>query len=289
MSKKRIKKMLTNHTSFIPKPQRYKLLRYLIRIPDPPDDITFQTAESSRDRDAAFALLYDVYRKKNLTAPCPSKKRITIYHSLASTVILVAKQHDDVVATVSVIKDDRFGMPSQDLVDPDPFRIPGKCLAEVSSLALRGDLHGQCPAVMFYLSKYLFKFSREHFGVDRFIISFHPGQLALYEGVFLFKPLHARTFEQYEFANNAPAVCATSNLETVESRFRKVYGNAAPRRNLYHFFFKAFTAKEAACMRFPDPAPPVQHPPVPAPFFPNRTRPGMRPYHRQAVSSTPKQ
>ncbi len=251
MSKKLIKIFLAGHLSFIPKSQRYRLLRYIMKIPGPPEGISFEIARSPEDLDAAFSLLYDAYRRAELTPSARSKRRITIYHSLATTSILVAKLNNKVIATVSIIKDGELGIPAQDLVDLNLFRVPGKCMAEVSSLALRNDLQGRSPGVMFYLSKYLFKFSREYLGIDRFIITFHPKQLALYEGVFLFKPLHLRTFKSYGFANNAPAVCATNNLETVERRFRQVYGNAPKQRNLQQFFFTTFSTKEKSCMQFP--------------------------------------
>lgn len=257
MSKKRVKAFLTSHFSFIPKSQRYRLLRYTMKIPDPPDGVTFEIARTPEDLDAAFSLLYDTFRRANLTPSARSKRRITIYHSLATTTILVAKLNSDVIATVSIIKDGELGIPAQELVDLKRFRIPGKCMAEVSSLALRNDLQGRSTGVMFYLSKYLFKFSRDCLGVDRFIITFNPKQLALYEGLLLFKPLHINTFDNYEFANNAPAVCATLDLETAGHRYRLIYGNAPKQRNLHQFFFRTFRTRKKACMQFPgQPSPP---------------------------------
>ncbi len=250
MSKKRIKALLTSHLSFIPKSQRYKLLRYMMKIPGPPDGVTFEIARTPEDLDAAFSLLYDAYRREKLTPSARSRRRITIYHSLATTSILVAKLNSEVIATVSIIKDAELGVPAQDLVDLNRFRVPGKCMAEVSSLALRDDLQGRSTGVMFYLSKYLFKFSREYLGVDRFIITFHPKQLVLYEGLLLFKPLHINTFKNYGFANNAPAVCATLNLETAKHRCQHIYGNSPEQRNLHKFLFRTFSTQEKACMQF---------------------------------------
>ena len=251
MSTKRIKKMLVSPLAVIPRHHRYKVFRCLMKIPDPPDGVRFEPARTPEDSDAAFALLYEAYRKENLTPASSSKRRITVYHSLATTSLLVAKLNNEVIATVSIIKDAGLGVPAQDIADLSRFRIPGKCMAEVSSLALKKDLRGQSSGVMFYLSKYLFKYSREHLGIDRFIITFHPRQLPLYEGLFLFKTSCVNTVKNYGFANNAPALCATLNFETAEHRFRKVYGKAPENRNLFQFFFRTFSTREKACMRFP--------------------------------------
>jgi len=236
---------------FAPKSLGYPLFRRMMKIPDLPDNLSFGIARTKADLDAAFSLLYDAYLKENITAPMPSKRRITLFHCLPSTTTLVAKRNKEVIATISIIRDGIFGIPAQDLVDLTRFRVPGKRMAEVSSLAMRNDLQGQSSGVMFYLTKYLIKYSRECFGVDRFIIAVHPKRIPLYEGIFLFVPLHKRQIKGYGFANNAPAIIATQNLETAEARFKQIYGATPLHRNLYEFLFRTFSTREKACMEFP--------------------------------------
>ncbi|MBU0969557.1 MAG: hypothetical protein KKC20_02865 [Proteobacteria bacterium] len=253
MSKAIVKKVFTPCLKFAPKSLGYPLFRRMMKLPALPDNLTFGIARTREDLDAAFSLLYDAYLKENITAPLPSRRRITLFHCLPSTTTLVAKRNKEVIATISIIRDGIFGIPAQDIVDLTRFRVPGKRMAEVSSLAMRHDLQGHSSCVMFYLTKYLIKYSRECFGVDRFIIAVHPKRMPLYEGIFLFVPLHKRQINGYEFANNAPAMIATQNLETAEARFRRVYGAAPLHRNLYEFLFRAFSTREKACMEFPNP------------------------------------
>lgn len=252
MSKNSLKKQIAGVLRVLPKKMRYRLLRRMISLPDFPEDLSFEIARTREDLDAAFAILYDSYLKEGITPPVPSERRVTAYHSLPSTTTLVAKREGEVVATVTIIRDGTFGMPAEDLIDLSMFRKPGKRMAEVSSLAIRSDLQGRSPDVMFYLSKYLFLYSKEYFGIDRFIIAVHPKRIPLFEGLFLFEPLHKKVINGYRFANNAPAVNATNNLETVEERFQRVYDGKPDQRNLYQFIFKTFTEREKASMEFPE-------------------------------------
>lgn len=149
MSKTILKKNFPRCMKFAPKSLGYPLFRRMMKIPDLPDNLSFGIARTKADLDAAFSLLYDAYLKENITAPMPSKRRITLFHCLPSTTTLVAKRNKEVIATISIIRDGIFGIPAQDLVNLTRFRVPGKRMAEVSSLAMRNDLQGQYSCVMF--------------------------------------------------------------------------------------------------------------------------------------------
>lgn len=235
----------------IPTPLRHRLMRRMIRLPGVPEGITYEIARTREDLDAAFSLVYQAYRREGITRPVPSQQRVTLFHALPSTTTLVAKKGDTVVATVSVVRDGCFGLPSDDLANLNLHRIPGKRLAEVSSLALRPDLHGQAAGVMFYLSKYMILYSRDYFGVDGFIIAVHPRRLGLYQGIFLFSPLAGGRVKSHSFANNAPAVVAVRDFDTAEADFRNAYQNVPPLRNLYQFVFDPMGPEETRAMKFP--------------------------------------
>ncbi len=245
-----VKKIVLSH-GIIPKSFRHRLLRRMIHLPQAPPGITYEIARTREDLDAAFSLVYQAYRREGITPYDPSQRRITLFHALPSTTTLVAKKGPRVVATVSLIKDGELGVPSDTLTDLNSFRRPGKRMAEISSLALRPDLHGQAAGVMFYLTKYMIRYSREYFGVDRYIISVHPGRLPLYQGLFLFTPLTGVRVRSHSFANNAPAVTAVRNLATAAADFHKVYKDAPGHRNLYRFLFRSSGKREELAMKFP--------------------------------------
>lgn len=234
----------------MPRPLQYRLMRRMVRIPGLPSGVTYEIARTPKDLDAAFSLVYRAYRKEGITPPDPSRRRVTLFHALPSTTTLVAKKDNTVVATVSVVRDGAFGLPADALTDLNGFRVPGNRIAEISSLALRPDLHGQAAGVMFYLSKYMYLYSRDYLGVDRFIIAVHPRRLGLYQGVFLFSSLAGRV-KPHHFANNAPAVVAARSFDTAAADFLGVYRKAPPLRNLYQFLFSPMGQMEKQAMKFP--------------------------------------
>ncbi len=251
MSKPGMKRRMGRFLRLLPKKMRYGLMRKMLNLPEFPQGLSIEIANSQKDLDAAFAILYDTYRKEGITILDPSQRRVTIYHSLPSTTTVVAKQDGEVVATMSLIRDGKFGLPVDALVDLSQFRKAGKRMAEVSSLAVKSDHQGQSTAILFYLSKYLIFYCREYFGVDRMVIAVHPRRIAVYEALFLFKPFKKKVIDGYQFANDAPALTATLNLENIEERFYRVYHKKPDHQNLYQFLFKASSQKEKAGVKIP--------------------------------------
>jgi len=55
----------------------------------------------------------------------------------------------------------------------------------------------------------------------------------------LFHRLKQNLVNNYDFANGAPAVGATLDLDHAGQRFARIYSGKKQRRNLHHYFFKA--------------------------------------------------
>lgn len=269
---RRLAKSIFFH-GMLPAPFQDHLMRRLVRVPALPPGITFSIARSHGDLDAAFSLVYQAYRQKGITAADPSRRRITLFHALPSTAVLVAKTGDRVVATVTIIRDGALGLPADSLACLSPYRIPGKSIAEISSLALRPDLQGQATGVLFHLTRFMIRFSRDAFGVHRFVIAVHPERLPLYRGIFLFTPLSGPV-KSHGFANNAPAVVAVRNLETAETDFKRIYGRRPVPSNLYQFLFGPLSREERMILGLPG-RPPAETPLSPDTldlFFRRKTR-----------------
>ncbi|MFZ1982781.1 MAG: GNAT family N-acetyltransferase, partial [Desulfatitalea sp.] len=216
------------------------------------EDLWFEIAQTKQDLDQAFQILHEAYVKEGFTKPHASRRRITEYHALPSTTTLVAKHGGQVIATVSVIRDGPFGLPTDQVIDLSRFRDKGERLGEVSSLAIRPDFRGRSGEVMYYLFKYLLRYSVDCFGLDRWVIVVNPDRITLYESVLLFKPMHRSALKTYAFANDAPAVCATFNLRTASARWKEVYAGQPDHKNIHRFYAGGLSLAERRQMRFPE-------------------------------------
>lgn len=252
MVKKQLRKLIFALLCRLPKPLRHAFFRSRLHIPPLSEDIFFEIAKTQRDLDQAFQLLHDAYVKEGYSKPHISRRRVTDYHALPSTTTLVAKWHEQVIATISVIRDGSFGLPADAVVDLSVFRNRGQRIGEVSSLAIKPEFRGRSGELMFHLFKYMLHYSMKYFGLDRFIIVVHPNRITLYESILAFELLRRETVKSYRFANNAPGVCATLNLTALAETFRQIYAGKPAHKNIYLFFFGGFSPTEKKQMRFPE-------------------------------------
>jgi hypothetical protein len=252
MNVRRIRKQLFSLLRYLPKSLRDHFCRSRISIPPLREDLRFEIAKSQQDLDQAFQILHDAYVKEGFSKPHVSRRRITDYHALPSTTTLVAKHDNQVVATISVIRDGPFGLPTDQVMDLSCFREKGERLGEVSALAIRPDFRGRSGEVMFHLFKYTVHYSLNYFGLDRFVIVVNPDRITLYESVLCFEPLHRSALKKYAFANDAPAVCATLNLQMAAQTWQAAYAGQPVHRNIHHLFFGGFSEAERRQMRFPE-------------------------------------
>ncbi|MCP4691178.1 MAG: hypothetical protein GY859_24235 [Desulfobacterales bacterium] len=104
--------------------------------------------------DAAFRLVHDSYVRENFAAPSASGRRATIYHVLPTSRVLVAKHRDDVIGAITIIQDNPFGLPVDEIIDISRFRANGVRIAEISSLAIHPGHRGNSGAILFHLFKF---------------------------------------------------------------------------------------------------------------------------------------
>ncbi|MCJ8498983.1 N-acyl amino acid synthase FeeM domain-containing protein [Desulfatitalea alkaliphila] len=235
-----------------PKVLRDRVFRSRLNLKPLSRGLVFEIARSRSDLDKAFQLLHDAYVKEGFSKPHISGRRVTDYHALPSTTTLLAKCKEEVVATISVIRDGPFGLPADAVADFSGCRARGERLGEVSSLAINPRFRGRSGEVMFHLFKYMLHYSMYFFGLDRFVIVVNPNRITLYESILAFKRIPAATVRTYSFANNAPGVCATLDLMHLEQNFQRIYAGRPQRRNIYQFFFGPYSLAEKRQFRFPE-------------------------------------
>lgn len=220
---------------YLPSWLKARLYREMINF-DPAglEGLTCSIATSKDDLSAAFRLLHDNYVQSGFMNPHPSGMRLTKYHALPSTTTIVAKIGDDVVGTVSLVRNGLFGSPVESIFDLTEYKKSGSRICEVSSLAVNKKYSGQRGKVLFPLLNYLYHYSVRCFGVDYLAIAVNPAWWDFYEYILMFKQLQHETVSNYSFVNGAPAVGGILDLRTVRDRYSKVYGHKELNQNLYH-------------------------------------------------------
>lgn len=221
----------------LPASIRSPLIRQWVRFPSElPSDIRFKVAETKDELEQAFSLLHDAYVKEGLMTPHPSGMRVTKYHALPSTSTLIAIQGGLVVGTLSIVRQNAFGLPLEAIFDLDQLP-PGSRPAEVSSLAIRDGFRQQRGRILFPLLKFAHQYAVEYFGVTHFLIAVNPKWFTFYEAILLFKKLTNKTVASYDFVNGAPAVGAYLDLRKALREYVVTFGKNPVERNLCRFFF----------------------------------------------------
>lgn len=252
MLQKQLRKAIFGIIRRSPKKIRDAFFQARLNLKPLPDDIYFEIARNQTDLDQAFRLLHDAYVREGFSKPHFSGLRVTDYHALPSTSTLVAKHKAEVIATITIIRDGPFGIPADAVIDLSSYRNEGVRLGEVSSLAIHPRFRGRSGEIMFHLFKYMLHYSMYYFGLDRFIIVVNPNRITLYESVLAFERLRPDIVQSYPFANNAPGVCATLDLVSLDDTIRKIYEGRPESKNIYRFFFGGYSPNEKRQFHFPE-------------------------------------
>ena len=247
MRKLRPKNIIRNIVTKLPKAWQFSILRSMINLPSGKTDIVFKVAQSQEELEAAYAILHSEYVHLGYMDPVESGLRVTPFHALPSTSTLIAKQGDEVVATVSIVRDSSFGFPMDRIFSIEHLKENGARLAEISSLAIKREHRQNSGKILFLLLKYLYEYSTKFFGVDYMTFAVHPDHFTFYEALLYAEPLDARV-TSYGFVKGAPAKGGYVNLRKVYKLFAFEYGKKKDSKNLFRFF----TETKVPSFEYPD-------------------------------------
>lgn len=205
-------------------------------------------AETKEELEACFRVLHDAYVQEGFMKPDPSGLRVTIYHALPTTTTLLAKLDDEVVGTISLVRESALGFPMQKIFHLGDIRHAGGTIAEVSSLAVDRRYQRQGGIMLFPLMKFMYEYSTRFFDTRHLVIAVNPNRIGLYEAILFFKRLRQNTVDHYDFVNGAPAVGAHLDLKLAPEVFRRCYGKKSDKKNLHRYFVDI----ELANIQFPD-------------------------------------
>ena len=145
-------------------------------------DIECRIGSSPKELFAAFHLVYEQYLRLGLMKPNSHRMRITPYHLLPSTEILVAMHRGAVICTMSLVRDGELGLPMESAYHEEiaGIRLQGLSLAEVSCLAEKSDATEKPRSTVFQLIPLMAQLARRR-GVDRLLIAVHPRHARFYQ------------------------------------------------------------------------------------------------------------
>ena len=260
--------------AMLPQGRRHSVYRSFVDCdPAPNPRLVLKIAETREELEACFKLLHDAYVGSGFMTPDPSGMRVTIYHALPTTTTLCAKFDDQVVGTLSLIRESAIGFPLQRIFDLSGVRAKEGNIAEVSALAVHPRFRRTGGTILFPLMKFMYEYCTTFFDTRHLVIAVNPRHIEMYESLLFFRRLTSTVVESYDFVNGAPAVGATLDLKHAPDILRKAYAGKPLRRNLYHYFKETTLPNiELPHRRFYTTNDPVLTPDLIDYFFNQRTR-----------------
>lgn len=216
---------------------RYEQHRAQLNLPEMlPKELTIKLAASAEDYIKGFKIIYDCYIEKGYAESNVHSMRATPYHLLPHTTMILAYWNDEVIGTVSLIRDNPLGLPIESIFNLERFRKEQKSFCEVSSMAIKKEFRGQKGEIFFPLIRYAWTYTLEYFGIDMCVIAVNPTMQELYESILYFEPLEFNnTVDNYDFANNNPAVGEYIDIKNSYKFLDEKYKNLPFNKNISLF------------------------------------------------------
>lgn len=238
-AKRLIHRTLRKIFAFFPRSFRFAVYRSFVDCDQHPDRrLVLKIAETREELEACFKLLHDAYVGSGYMVRHPSGLRVTIFHALPTTTTLCAKFDDEVVGTISLIRESVFGFPLQSIFDLHEIREKNGRIAEVSALAVHPKFRNTGGAILFPLMKFMYEYCTAFFDTRHLVIAVNPDRIDMYESLLLFERLTENLVNNYDFANGAPAVGASVDLHIAPGKLKRIYKGKPPRKNLYLYFLR---------------------------------------------------
>ncbi|OFZ00977.1 MAG: hypothetical protein A2070_08465 [Bdellovibrionales bacterium GWC1_52_8] len=240
------RKALKRLSDLLPNGLKLALYRRSVRLYHHcPDNIIFKVAETKDELEQAFRLLYAAYLKQGFVQSSSSGMYLTLQHALPSTSTLVAVRNNEVVGTVTVVRDNPLGLSMEKHFSLEPLRLAGARVAEVSSLAIAHSMRRETGGEIFFpLVTFLYRYSTQFHGLDYHVIAIYPHHGDLYRAIFGYEKLQAAPVQDYM---GAPAAAFFHDLKAAPVFLAQKYSGNPPERDLHHYALK----KEFPHFRFP--------------------------------------
>ena len=178
--------------------------------------IEYKIASTRSERESAFRLLYRAYRRAGLVKENSQEIRVTPYHLLPTTSVMIARYANQIISTLSLIENGQLGLPMEKTFASEvrERRQQDLILAEASCLAdRRKDFQRYFP-VFVRLCKLMIQYARSR-GVDQVLIAVHPRHARFYTQYLAFDQI--ADVRPYPLVQNYPAVALSLDLKRLET------------------------------------------------------------------------
>ena len=232
------KSVLRKTIKMLPAHLRQDLIRSRITLPKSLNPkFTFKLAETKDELEQSFKILHDCYVQEGYSKIEDSGLRITKYHLLPSTSILIIKCENQVIGTMSIVRNGKYGVPVAGAIEL-PSEETHRDFGEVSSLAIREDFRQQGGEFFLWMINYSLHYMIRQLSLKSIVIGVHPKWTDFYEGLLGFETLDSTYLSNYNFANGNPLTVLKLDLENFEKNIQALYKNKPEEKNFYSFYKK---------------------------------------------------
>jgi len=219
----------------LPKRLSHPLIRRKINLNYKlPKDLIFKIAETKYEREQAFQILQEAFLERNLVDKNETGIRVTKYHALPTTSVLIIKDKNKVIGTMSVINDSPLRLPVDELSDISEMRKNHKKITEVSAFAIRKGLKYSRSYLMFPIMRFMSEYTHFYLHSDCLIIATHPRMQSFYTAVLGFKPVDNKIYH-YEFVKGAKAFIQYIRFDDALKWQEKIYRGKPPKKSYYSY------------------------------------------------------
>lgn len=206
-------------------------------MPDSQSDIIYKRAETYEEIEQALRIVYGAYKERGITQDNASRLRLTKFHALPTTAVLIAVKNNEVIATMSLVLDSSLGLPLEDLRNVDDLRSTTRRMAEISSLAIKRGYRSQRGKLLLPLCNFMYRYAKNYLGVEILFAAVHPLVQDFYRCIMLFKPVDNYKVHEYASAQGALAVIQYLRIDgEAESDWQHIYNGKSNRHNFYKYF-----------------------------------------------------
>jgi N-acyl-L-homoserine lactone synthetase len=179
-------------------------------------------AHTQADIHAALRMVYEAYLETGLIGENPFAMRVTPYHVLPTTNVFVASRDEQLVGTLSLVRDCALGLPMEDVysAEVNSRRACGKSVAEVTCLADSSHGKSNMLSVVIQLMSHMAQFARRQ-GVDELLIAVHPHHVGFYERFIGFEVIGHE--KRYAAVQDNPAVALALDLNRLSVNHPRAY------------------------------------------------------------------
>lgn len=218
--------------------------------------IEVKIASTECEWEQAFQLAAASYQARGYETPGTSRLRFTPYHALPDTLTLVAKHHDEVVATLAIVQDNALlGLPMEGVYAEEiqQLRNEGRKLFEVTTLADAGLGIREFVQTFIRLIQLATQYHTSH-GGDAGVIAVNPRHRSFYTRVMGFVRLGpCRTYAAVQ-DHPAEAFWITERLmrDNTPNMHETIFGQPVPREALFapkmpRYLIRKFSVESRLC------------------------------------------